>query len=308
MFKVKFWGTRGSIATPGKKTARYGGNTSCVELRADGQIFIFDAGTGIRELGLRLIKEFSSKPLTLHLFVSHTHWDHIQGFPFFLPAYNKRNRIFVYGPAGRDKSLDEILRMQMDSDFFPVELGDMKAKISVKEIRDEFTIGDVTVQPFYLNHPAMTFAYRLTFGQQSIVYATDNEPYQYSLHQHRDDSMEKSDYPDYLDQKFVEFLSEADLMIGEAQYTLKEYETKRGWGHSPIESLVEFAWRANVKHLVLFHHDPLHDDKSVDKMVRHAHRLARIRGGNLKCGGAFEGMEIVVGKIRNKGKRKKSGR
>ena len=300
MIKVTFWGTRGSIATPGKKTARYGGNTSCVELRADGQVFVFDAGTGIREFGLRLIKEFASKPLTLHLFVSHTHWDHIQGFPFFLPAYDEKNQIFVYGPAGRDKSLDEILRMQMDSDYFPVELGDMKAKISVKEIREAFTLGEVNVQPFYLNHPAMTFAYRLTFGKQSIVYATDNEPYRYSLHQHHHDSIEKSDYPDFLDQNFVEFLSDADLLIGEAQYTMKEYETKKGWGHSPVESLVEFAWRAHVKKLVLFHHDPLHDDKTVDTMVKHAQHLARLRGGNLKCFGAYEGMEIVVRKTRKK--------
>ncbi|MBI3005875.1 MAG: MBL fold metallo-hydrolase [Ignavibacteriales bacterium] len=296
MIKAKFWGTRGSIATPGKKTARYGGNTSCVEVRADGQLFVFDAGTGIRELGLRLEKEFRSKPLTVHIFISHTHWDHIQGFPFFLPAYEDKNQIFVYGPAGRDKSLDEILRIQMDSDYFPVELGDMKARISVKEIHDRFTIGGMTVEPFYLNHPAMTFGYRLSNRKQTVIYATDNEPYRYSLHQRPNVAVEKSDYPDYLDQKFVDFLSQADLLIGEAQYTLKEYESKKGWGHSPIESMVEFAWRARVKQLVLFHHDPLHDDKTVDRMVKHAQRLARARGGNMKCIGAYEGMEIVVGK------------
>ncbi len=303
MMKVKFWGTRGSIATPGKKTARYGGNTSCVEMRADGQIFVFDAGTGIREFGLHLEREFKSKPLTLHLFISHTHWDHIQGFPFFLPAYDEKNQIFVYGPAGRDKPFDEILRIQMDLDYFPVELGDMKAKISVKEVRDRFTVGGITVEPFYLNHPAMTFAYRLSDGKQTVIYATDNEPYRFTLHRQSNDVAGKSDLPDYLDQKYVDFLSNADLLIGEAQYTMKEYQSKRGWGHSPIESLVEFAWRARVKHVALFHHDPLHDDKTIDAMVRQAQRLARVRGGAMKCVGAYEGMEIAIGRTSKRGKR-----
>lgn len=296
MMKVKFWGTRGSIATPGKNTARYGGNTSCVELRAGKQMFVFDAGTGIRELGLKLVKEFPSTPLTIHLFISHTHWDHIQGFPFFLPAYEKRNKIHVYGPPGRDKSLDEIMRMQMDTDFFPVELGDMKAKISVHEIRDTLKFGPVKVEPFYLNHPAMTFAYRFTDGHNTVVYATDNEPYEYSLHRLRGAEKKTTDYPQYLDQKFVEFLADADLCIGEAQYTMNEYRDKKGWGHSPIESTVEFAWRARVKQLVLFHHDPLHNDTMVDRMVQQAQRISRLRGGGLKCSGAREGMEIKIGR------------
>jgi phosphoribosyl 1,2-cyclic phosphodiesterase len=296
MIKVKFWGTRGSIATPGKKTARYGGNTSCVEIRADRQLFVFDAGTGFRELGLHLQREFSTKPITLRLFISHTHWDHIQGFPFFMPAYSSKNRVYIYGPPGRDKSLDYILRMQMDSDYFPVELGDMKAKISVNEIRKALTFGNVRVTPFYLNHPAMTYAYRLTVGKISVIYATDNEPYQFSLHRLQRKKKQISDYPDYLDQKFVEFLSDADLLIGEAQYTQKEYLEKRGWGHSPVESLVEFAWRARVKKLVMFHHDPLHDDKTVERMVAHARKLIKIRGGRMKCFAAREGMEITVGR------------
>jgi len=280
MIKVKFWGTRGSIATPGKNTSRYGGNTSCVELRVDNQVLVFDAGTGFRVLGLQLAKEFSKRPLTVRLFVSHTHWDHIQGFPFFMPAYDSKNRIFIYGPPGRDKSLSYILKMQMDSDYFPVELGDMKAKITVQEIRKALKFGELRVEPFYLNHPAMTFAYRVTYGSKVVIYATDNEPYRYSLHWPASKTKAPSDYPDYLDQRFVEFISDADLLIGESQYTSKEYEEKRGWGHSPVESLVEFAWRARVKQLVMFH-------------------LIRIRGGKLKCQGAKEGMELTIGKKRS---------
>ena len=294
MMKVRFWGTRGSIATPGPSTAKYGGNTSCVELRADDQIIVFDAGTGIRELGIHLIQEFKSRPLTLHIFISHTHWDHIQGFPFFLPAYEVQNKVSLYGPPGRDKSLEQILKIQMDSDYFPVELGDMSPHIEVHELRETVTIGKLTVQHFYLNHPAMCMAYRLSDGKHSIVYATDNEPYTATLHRPLGNESKMSDFPTYLDEKFVEFLSQADLCIGEAQYTKEEYKEKTGWGHSPIESTVQFAVQANVKKLVLSHHDPLHDDKFVDRMIQEAKQLLAFYGSKTECVGAREGMEIVV--------------
>ncbi|MGB2867915.1 MAG: MBL fold metallo-hydrolase [Bacteroidota bacterium] len=294
MIRVKFWGTRGSIASPGKKTAYYGGNTSCVELRSGKHILVFDAGTGIRELGLYLEKKHASKPLVVHLFISHTHWDHIQGFPFFLPAYSSQNSITVYGPPGRDKPLTEILEAQMDSDYFPVELGDMKAKIRVKEISDTVTIGNIKVQPFFLNHPAMTLGYRVTVGNRVVIYATDNEPYRHTLHATRRKSSEVTDYPEYLDSKFVNFLTDADLLIGEAQYTAAEYKLKVGWGHTSIQDLVEFAWRANVKQLAIFHHDPTHDDKMVDGMIKQARNLIRHHGSRLKCFGARDGAEIVL--------------
>lgn len=294
MMKVRFWGTRGSIATPGPSTMRYGGNTSCVEVRVGGHILVFDAGTGIREFGVSLMEEFKSQPLTIHLFISHTHWDHIQGFPFFLPAYQQRNRIHIYGPPGRDKSFDAILRMQMDSDYFPVDLGDMSPNIEVHELREPLTIGPLNVQHFYLNHPALTFAYRTSDGEHSIVYATDNEPYHGLLQAPDKKTSKTSDFPIYLDEKFVEFLSGADLYIGEAQYTNDEYKEKVGWGHSPLEATVRWAVQANVKRLALFHHDPQHDDKFVDQMVQHAKELVATYGGKTECLGASEGMELKV--------------
>jgi phosphoribosyl 1,2-cyclic phosphodiesterase len=294
MMKVRFWGTRGSIATPGLSTMRYGGNTSCVELRCGDHIFIFDAGTGIRDLGNHLLKEFPSQPLTLHVFISHTHWDHIQGFPFFLPAYQPKNTLHLYGPPGRDKSFDKILKIQMDSDYFPVELGAMNAKLHVHELREDFTIGPLEVKHFYLNHPALCLSYRVNDGKRSFVYATDNEPYQGTLFRHTQLATAATDFPTYLDEKFVDFMSGADLLVGEAQYTNEEYEEKRGWGHSPLESLVRFAVQANVKNLALFHHDPLHDDDFVDGMIRDAKNLITHFKGTTECVGAKEGLEIVI--------------
>jgi phosphoribosyl 1,2-cyclic phosphodiesterase len=293
MMNIRFWGTRGSIPSPGKATVKYGGNTACVEVRIDKHIFIFDAGTGIRELGNQLIKEFPTQPVTLHLFISHTHWDHIQGFPFFMPSYVNNFQIIVYGPPARDKSLKELMKLQMDAEYFPVPLGDLNAQIIMQEVREPFWIGDVKVIPFYLNHPAMTYAYRITAGGKSFTYATDNEPYRYTLHAARKDQA-ASQYGVELDQKFVEFLSGTDLLVSEAQYTLEEYRSKVGWGHSPLESVVEFAVKANVKQLALFHHDPTHNDTTIDTIVKHAQKILETQKSSIKCFGASEGMEVKL--------------
>jgi phosphoribosyl 1,2-cyclic phosphodiesterase len=293
MMNIRFWGTRGSIASPGKSTVKYGGNTACVEVRVGKEILIFDAGTGIRNLGNQLMKEFTSQPLTLHLFISHTHWDHIQGFPFFMPAYAKNFQIMLYGPPARDKSLKDLMKFQMDAEYFPVPLGDLNAQIVMQEVREPFWIGNVQVTPFYVNHPAMTLAYKITEGNKSFIYASDNEPYRYTLHAARKEQV-ASQYGAELDQKFVDFLTGADFLVSEAQYTLEEYRSKVGWGHSPIESVVEFAIKANVKQLALFHHDPAHDDAAIDAMVKHAQKLLQVQKSTIQCVGAAEGMEIKL--------------
>ena len=293
MMNIRFWGTRGSIASPGNTTVKYGGNTSCVELRAGKQILIFDAGTGIRDLGNQLLKEFKSQPVTIHLFISHTHWDHIQGFPFFMPAYNKNFQIIVYGPPARDKSLKDLFKFQMDSEYFPVPLGDLNAQIVMQEVREPFRLDDLQVSSFYMNHPAMTLAYKIFDGEKTFIYASDNEPYRYTLHAARKDQL-ASQYGAELDQKFIEFMRGADFVICDAQYTLEEYRLKVGWGHSPIESVVEFAIKANVKQLALHHHDPSHDDAAIDAIVKHAQKLISTQKSSVICLGAAEGMEIKL--------------
>ncbi len=293
--RVTFWGTRGSIATPGPSTTLYGGNTSCVEMRSGSDIVIFDSGTGIRELGLSLMKEFQGAPLTVHLFISHTHWDHIQGFPFFVPAYAASTTIHLYGSAGQGRSLEKLLRGQMNADYFPVALGDLASSIHVHEYRGEdFQIGEITVSAMYLNHPGMTLGYKVTHAGKTLVYATDNEPYRYTL-EHLGQRAEAGKYfGKQLDEKFVNFVSAADLYIGEAQYTDDEYPAKIGWGHSSVSATVETALQANVRLLALFHHDPMHSDEVIFAMVEAAKRLIVTRGSSLECFAAREGQTIEV--------------
>jgi phosphoribosyl 1,2-cyclic phosphodiesterase/ActR/RegA family two-component response regulator len=292
---VTFWGTRGSIATPGPATTVYGGNTSCVEVRAGEDILIFDSGTGIRQLGLALMKEFHNRPLTVHLFISHTHWDHIQGFPFFMPAYAPGTTIQLYGAPGPGRSLEKLLAGQMNPDYFPVALGDLAAKIQMHEFQGtSFQIGNTTVAATYLNHPGMTLGYRVTTGGKAIVYATDNEQYRLTLEHVGQRAEAGRQLGERLDDALISFISRADLYIGEAQYTDEEYLEKIGWGHSPLSATVEVALKAQVKSLALFHHDPMHSDDVVAAMEAEARRLVTSHGGILRCFAAREGQQLEI--------------
>ena len=293
--RVRFWGTRGSIATPGSRTIGYGGNTACVEIRCGSDLLVFDAGTGIRELGTALAQEHHDRPLTVHLFISHTHWDHIQGFPFFLPAYQPTTTIHVYGSPGQGRSLERILRGQMDTDYFPVALGDLSATIDVQEFRGgELRIGDAQITAMYLNHPGMNLGYRVSHGGRSVVYATDNEPYRYTLDHLARRAEAGREFGGRLDEEFVRFVAGADLYIGEAQYTDEEYPAKIGWGHSSLSATVEVALKAQVKRLALFHHDPMHDDEVVSAMVEVAQRLIAAQLSPLRCFAAREGQTLEI--------------
>ena len=297
--RIRLWGVRGSIPVPGKSTVRYGGNTSCVEVRADGEIIILDAGSGIRLLGLALDKEFGPRSMKLTLLISHTHWDHIQGLPFFSPAYNQKNLIRVLGYEGARAGLAKILASQMETPFFPVSLRQLPSHLAIEELKEmEFRVGPVEVRSKFANHPGICVGYRLATSSGSIAYFPDNEPYEELklLLASRDGITEEEarNFAGAERAKMVDFLQGCDVAIMDTQYTEEEYAKHVGWGHSSVDSVVSLALDANVGKLVLFHHDPNHDDQMIDKMVEHARAFVAKSGKSLEVDAAREGAEILV--------------
>ena len=286
LLQVKFWGTRGSIATPGRQTLRYGGNTSCVEVRSGNSILLFDCGTGVREAGMAMLREFQKQPLHIHLFVSHTHWDHIQGFPFFTPAYIPGNHLSIYSLRGTDKSLERIFTGQMDSTYFPVDLTDMMAEFKFIELEGSAQIGDTTVRHVYLNHPGVALGFRVEHAGKSVVYITDHEPY-YRL-------LGDNDHSHKLDREVDEFARGADLYIREAQYTEEEYPSHRSWGHGTWKDALHSAQAANVRRLFLYHHDPMHDDEAIDRIVESCRHYMRENGMNFECFAAGDQEQVSL--------------
>jgi phosphoribosyl 1,2-cyclic phosphodiesterase/ActR/RegA family two-component response regulator len=296
---VRFWGVRGSIATPGPSTLRYGGNTACVEVRADGQLIVLDAGTGIRPLGLSLAREFKDTPLSLTLLISHTHWDHIQGFPFFAAAYNPNNRLRILGYEGARQGLLGALSGQMESPYFPVGWRQLPSHITLQELKEpRFQIGPVGVQTMNLNHPGICVGYRLQTSAGAIAYLPDNEPFQRYKYESdpkaRAGSAEIIAFARRMDEKLMDFIRGADVLIMDSQYDATEYETRAGWGHGCVDDVVALALRANVKRLFLFHHDPTHDDAKMDSMVEWARQFVGALGDTLPVEAAREGAEVVL--------------
>jgi len=274
--RVKFWGVRGSTPTPQAENMRYGGNTSCVEVRLGEQLYIFDCGTGFRVLGQQLQDEFGEKklPLSAHVFVSHFHWDHIQGIPFFRPLYDRADSQFLFHCSSRIRSLKQVMDEQMASPYFPVNLSQMQAQPKFYDIdsgRLDLEDG-VQIQTSWLNHPQGCMGFRMETKDGVLVYATDNEP--------GDAAFDKS----------VRQLAEgADVLIYDAQYLPEEYAAaKRGWGHSHWREAVNVVMESGAKELVLFHHDPDHTDVVIDKIVHDA------RNYYPKVRAAAEGMEIRI--------------
>ena len=297
--RIRLWGVRGSIPVPGRSTVRYGGNTSCVEVRADGEIIILDAGSGIRLLGLALDKEFGPRSMKLTLLISHTHWDHIQGLPFFSPAYDQKNLIRVLGYEGARAGLAKILASQMETPFFPVSLRQLPSHLAIDELKEmEFRVGSVEVRSKFANHPGICVGYRLATSSGSIAYFPDNEPYEeLKLQLASRDGISEHEARDFAAAergKMVDFLQDCDVAIMDTQYTDEEYAKHIGWGHSSVNSVVSLALDANVGKLVLFHHDPNHDDAMIDKIVKHARALVAKSGKPLEIEGAQEGAEILL--------------
>lgn len=288
--RVRFFGTRGSIATPSRHTLRYGGNTSCVEVRSNaGTLVILDMGTGAAVLGRELLKD---APPHGHVLISHTHWDHIQGIPFFAPFKIPGSVWDIYAPRGFDRTLRETLAGQMEYTYFPVALEQLGATIRFHElVEGRFRVGDIEVTSRYLNHPALTLGYRLEADGVGIVYACDHEPHSRALATGDGDIAGE-------DRRHAEFLAGADLVLHDAQYLAGEYRQKVGWGHSTVEYALAVARFAGAKRLALTHHDPLREDRAIDELVA-ALRSESRRTAGPKVFAAAEGQELELSATRS---------
>jgi phosphoribosyl 1,2-cyclic phosphodiesterase len=272
--KIRFWGTRGSIPTPGQRTVRYGGNTACVEIRdGTGHLLVLDAGTGLRELGLDLN---GTSPLIVDLLLSHLHWDHIQGIPFFRPAYDPKSTLRLYGPT-QHRPLKELLGLGMDDPFFPVDLDGLPVKLEVHEFESGSTraIGPYRVSAATIFHPAPALAYRIEADGRSVVYATDTE-----------DPFSGQANP------VIALARDADALIHDGQFLDSDF--KAGWGHSTVASALDVATRANAKRLILYHHDPDRTDDALDRIGVEAQQAANAQGRGLEVMVAREGTELEI--------------
>ncbi len=286
--RVTFWGTRGSIAKAGPTTLRYGGNTSCVEVRTGtGTLLVIDCGTGAHGLGADLMARSDGAPLDGHLLISHTHWDHIQGLPFFAPLFQPESTWHIYGPRGLGGSLIDTLAGQMQYSYFPVSLEQLAANVTYHDlVEGTFDIDDARITTQYLNHPALTLGYRLEADGATMVYASDHEPHHTELAGGGDLTMNRHD------RGHLDFLADADLVIHDAQYVADEYVSKLGWGHSTVEYVVDAACQANAARLALFHHDPARTDDEIDTIVEEAR--ARAAGADTEVFAAAEGSTVEL--------------
>lgn len=293
---ITFWGTRGSIATPGRSTEKYGGNTSCVSVLWGGRQFIFDAGTGIRGLGVEIMAGSPAAGKTeLNLFLSHTHWDHIQGMPFFQPAYSPRFRLNIWGQEKRDVMLESVLSGQMDSNYFPVPMSALGSDLAVHPIGDaairghgSVEVDGVKVSFQEMDHPGGSLAFRLEKDGICLVYATDNE-----LNRQFDDKGDPLPGSE-VGRDYLEFIRGADLLIADGQYTDEEYRSKVGWGHTTVSLLSRIAHKAGVRHLAVYHHDPMHTDSFLDSLSSEFIRLYKESAPPMEVLWAREGLTLQL--------------
>jgi len=271
--QIRFWGVRGSTPAPQPENMRYGGNTSCVEVRVGDHLYVFDCGTGFRVLGQALRSEFGTRPVSAHIFVSHFHWDHIQGLPFFGPLYDNAENRFEFHCSSRTRSLKQVFEEQMAAPYFPVGLNQMQAKRSFHDLEEgRIQLDSGSLQASWLNHPQGCMGFRLETRDGVVVYATDNEPGH-----------------ELFDKNVRKLAAGADVLIYDSQYLPEEYAAnRRGWGHSHWQEAINIVMESGAKDLILFHHDPDHDDACIDKVVKEARNYyPRVRA-------AAEGMQVEV--------------
>jgi phosphoribosyl 1,2-cyclic phosphodiesterase len=280
MMKIKFWGVRGSIPCPGQNTVKYGGNTPCIELRFSDpeRLIIIDAGSGIRELGNFMMgNDLPKGPISTEIFLSHTHWDHIMGFPFFVPAYIPGTKLKIYGPVNHDETLENIVGGQMTFRYFPVRETELASEIEYIHLQEgTYDLGDgISLTTIRLNHPIPCLGYKFEYQGKSFCTAYDTEPYSNIFCTDPEDPSYDEDMAREGDEVAAEqntllqnFFSNVDILIHDTQYTAEEYETKMGWGHSSFEHAIKTANEANVKKMLLFHHDPMRSDAQIDELAK----------------------------------------
>lgn len=270
--KVKFWGVRGSIASPGPHTVRYGGNTTCIEIRTDNnELLIIDAGTGIFPLSQTLLAEL---PLTANVLLTHSHWDHIQGLPFFIPNFIPGNLLRLHG--GFDpvtgKGVEQVMSVQLQYSYFPVREAEMKARIEYVTLAPEqsIQIGSATVTPYLMNHPVIDFGYRIEANGKSVFFTGDHEP-PLNIYEPGEDGY--AEYQTFVDEKasgILQAMRGVDVLIADCSYTEQEYATKKGWGHGTFNSCIRYAQEAGAKVLFCTHHEPTRNDDALEAAFQQA--------------------------------------
>ena len=293
--KLKFWGVRGSIPSPGPKTIRYGGNTTCIEVRSDdGTLMILDGGTGIFPLAQSLLREL---PVKANIFITHSHWDHIHGLPFFTPLFIPKNTVRFYGAHDpvSGYGVEQVMAVQLQYSYFPVREAEMNAEIEYEmlSIGEMVALGDATVTSTLLNHPVINFGYRIECNGKSMFFTGDHEPY-YNIYDPEDADF--AEYQTLIDEKQAavdDAMRGVDALIVDTSYTRDEYPAKRGWGHGTFDASIAMALRVGAKRLYCTHHEPTRSDDDLervfaDAMERHAHLL-----NGLEVHLAYEGLELV---------------
>ena len=290
--KVRFWGVRGSIASPGPRTVRYGGNTTCIEGRSDAnELIILDGGTGIFQLAQTLFKEM---PLTAHVFITHTHWDHIQGLPFFIPLFIPGNKVRIHGAYDivSDSGVEQVMAVQLQYSYFPVREAEMKARIEYETLTvgAPFAVNDATVTSVMLNHPVIDLGYRVDCNGKSVFFTGDHEPW-CNIYDPAD--AEYAQYQRIIDEKdaaVVDAIRGVDLLIADCSYTVAEYPAKRGWGHGTFDAAIDLGRRAGAKKVICTHHEPTRFDDELERVFGEA--VARAAPGGPVVVLAYEGLEI----------------
>ncbi|MBF0146451.1 MAG: MBL fold metallo-hydrolase [Magnetococcales bacterium] len=294
--KLIFRGVRGSIAVPGPKTLRYGGNTTCIEIRGDqGELIILDAGTGLYQLALTL---FGELPIEAHLFITHTHWDHIQGLPFFIPTFIPGNTINIYGafdPVDQ-KNIRQILSRQLEYCYFPVRESELKATMRYTTLKERQTIqvGSVTVSNILMNHPVLNFGYRIECNGKSIFFTGDHEQL-YNIYTPEEEGW--AEYQQYVTEKnkaITDFMRGVDLLVADTSYTIQDYPQKKGWGHSTFDANIEMGRMAEVKSIYFTHHEPIRSDDDLERVFQEAIERKNVPTLGPTCHLAREGLCVEL--------------